>query len=83
MTVQEFDPNAARQLPPGIALRISRRTFAQVAAQRCEEIQGGLCVTSGTLRELTMEQGRALFAAAAAAAKRLEAFCSDLDEDLR
>lgn len=32
VSLASVDPDAAKQLPPGVELQVSRRTFAQIAA---------------------------------------------------
>lgn len=68
VALEELDPEAARNLLPGVRLRVSRRTFAEVAAERFRDLQAGPGVTSDATRlsPLTAEQGRLLFAMAAA-----------------
>jgi hypothetical protein len=39
--LEELDPDAARRLPPGVHLRVSVRTFAQVAAERLRKKSPG------------------------------------------
>ena len=36
---EELDPDAARRLPPGTRLRVSRRTFAEIATERARELR--------------------------------------------
>lgn len=64
MSLEEFDPEAAKHFPAGIRTWVSRRTLAEVAAERYRMIQIEMGVPSSDLHlgPLTAAQGEFLFA---------------------
>jgi hypothetical protein len=66
--LEELNPEAARQLLPGIRLHVSRRTFAQVAAEKFHAIGRGIASGAASpLPGVTVEQASVVRAMALAA----------------
>ncbi len=67
-TVDAQDPDLGGQLLPGVKLRVSKRTFAQIAAERFQALQAeGVAFRSTQTQGVDALQGRALLEAAARA----------------
>ena len=44
--LEQVDPVAAKRLPPGVTMLVSKRTFAQIAAERYEQCHPDQSTTS-------------------------------------
>jgi hypothetical protein len=66
--LEQLNPEAARQLLPGVRLHLSRRTFAQVAAEKFNAIGHGIAAgAASSLPGVTVEQASVVRAMALAA----------------
>lgn len=69
--LEALDPVAAKHLLPGVKLQVSRRTFAQIAAEKYNALQArGVAFAASSAQSIDSEQARILRAAALATTVR-------------